>query len=589
MKLGAELEYIEDSDYKQLVKSSKLNKVHWFIISFSLILTLFVWQFLKFQVEIRKADKFSLYADQTILLIEERLNLYKNALTSAKTFVDNAGKSFDHSKWQEFSNILKIEENYPGVNGIGVIFKINEDNLDAFTKQQQQTRPYFGVYPNTESKEKWPITFIEPELPNFKAIGLDVSFEKNRLAGVKKAVETGQPTISGPIVLVQDAKQTPGFLFYVPFYKDGLTYNSKQMREDNVLGVVYAPFIMSDLMIGSISHDNLFVSFAILDGDDVLYQDENLPTAHEAFLTKSITKNVFGRQWVFSVTTNDSFENSNTNNQPLFVLIGGLIINILLFLLFIFLAKSNKLALSYADSALKKLNEKTVMLENSNHDLEQFSYVASHDLKSPINSINQIGQWLEEDCGDILPDKSKEHLKLLRSRTARMMKLLDDILNYSRIKQINSDYGEVNLREFVEDILSVYDLKERYVIDVENKSIFVQKSPLEIILRNLITNSIKHHDQDHGTIVIHHELSSLNHHVFTVSDDGPGIPEDLYDKALEMFQTLKSRDKVEGSGMGLTMIQKIISQNKGTFELLQNKPNGLVVKFSLPNQIEDKA
>lgn len=205
-------------------------------------------------------------------------------------------------------------------------------------------------------------------------------------------------------------------------------------------------------------------------------------------------------------------------------------------------------------------------LEKSNRDLDQFAYVASHDLKSPLNAIQKIATWLEDDCEDILPESSKEHLSLLKSRSQRMSRLLTDLLTYSRVGRYAYKDERVNLKNITADVFELLDAPEAFICEGQDVELAFPRIPLEIILRNLVSNAIKHHDKPGGRIRVTYELTPTSH-MIEVWDDGPGIPPELHKKATDMFQTLKSRDQVEGSGMGLAMVKKIIEHYDGRLDI----------------------
>ena len=224
------------------------------------------------------------------------------------------------------------------------------------------------------------------------------------------------------------------------------------------------------------------------------------------------------------------------------------------------------------------LKEKTLKLEKSNSDLEQFSYVASHDLKSPLNAIRHLSDWIAEDCKDILPNESKEHLALLAQRSERMMTLLNDLLDYSCINRSTSESVLINLNEITQDIIELQGIPKSFTFSAPEIEISIQKNSFEIVLRNLISNAIKHHDENNGHVVISYE-STDDYHIISVSDDGPGIPPKFHEKAMEMFQTLQPRDQVEGSGMGLAIIKKIVEHYKGYISINSDGKRGTTINI----------
>ena len=632
-----------------------------------------------------------------IELVKERMSKYEDALWSGVATIHAQTDGIDYLEWRAFSEALSINERHSGINGIGIIHYIVPANLENYIAKQKLTRPDFEVHPPHQQQEYWPITFIEPINTNKKALGLDMAHESNRLTAARKARDTGTAQITGPITLVQDAKKTPGFLLYVPYYNQVSPASDLDERQQRFVGIVYAPFIMKKLMEGTLQNKNRLVNFSIMDGGETLYDElhhDSEDYDSSPLYSKQTSVEMYGRKWSFEVQSSDLFRQQQTSRQPLIILIGGIVIDSLLLGLFLVLARSNKKAINVAnlvtkelkesealldtavqsssagfaivdrdgcfveinhalcrwlgfetgeligknsieiisaqDKALSQLmidnmfsgemdstqaerqylhkdgsviwgllsaavvkdsdgrannivyhiadiqNEKELLanllrqnkeLEKSNADLEQFAYIASHDLKSPLNAIQQLANWIEEDCREILPNASIEHLKLLRARSNRMSQLLEDLLNYSKVARYDYDVEPLNLKSLVDDQYNLIDTKTNFTCTSPNAKLLVPKIPLEIVVRNLLSNAIKHHDKDRGNIVISFKQEDQSN-IITITDDGPGIPPNMQKKVLDMFQTLKPRDDVEGSGMGLAMVDRIIAHYKG--ELIIN-------------------
>ncbi len=570
----------ETSEIRQeLVRRGTMGWPHWLVITASIILTIVAWYISHNQVILKNEEQFNRQADQVTELVEERMQLYENELWGGVAFIDAIGGAVSYRQWLSYSNSLDIQKAYPGANGLGVIYNLQPDAVPAFLRGQRFDRPDFAIHPKHENNEFWPITYIEPAGPNAKAIGLDMAFETNRYTAVKKARDTGVVQLTGPIKLVQDAKQTPGFLLYAPFYKNGEKPDSVEGRRDNIVGVTYAPFIMSKLMLGTLASPDREVSIDISDGGIELYSDSSADFGNknlrdeQPLFSKTSSIEMYGRTWQFDIETNQSFRAMHSSSQPTWILVGGLAIDAMLLGLFVFLSRANRAALHYADQMTEQMKEKSVRLERSNHDLEQFSYVASHDLKAPVNSIKQVIGWIEEDCGHLLSDESKEHISLLKNRCQRMTKLLKDLLEYSQVGRTEYASEQVSLDRMCDDIHLLLGSHETFAVIAPKQSILIQRSPLEIVLRNLISNAIKHHDKKSGSIAVTCETSAEGY-LIKVLDDGPGIPEEFHAKALEMFQTLKPRDQVEGSGMGLALAKKIVEHHGGTFEIERGREIG---------------
>ncbi len=224
-------------------------------------------------------------------------------------------------------------------------------------------------------------------------------------------------------------------------------------------------------------------------------------------------------------------------------------------------------------------------LSQSNDDLQNFAYVASHDLKSPLRAIDNLSQWIEEDIAETISGETKENMKLMRTRVKRMEKLLDSLLEYARLdrKLDGKDQKYISGKELLETIVELVDCPETFTINVDEgfAALELQPMPLQQVLFNLIANAIKHHDKPAGNIRIS-VTENNKEYLFSVSDDGPGIAPEYQDKVFEMFQTLNSRDKVEGSGMGLALVKKLIDLVGGKITLESQLGEGATFRFTWP-------
>jgi len=206
------------------------------------------------------------------------------------------------------------------------------------------------------------------------------------------------------------------------------------------------------------------------------------------------------------------------------------------------------------------LRDKNLQLERSNSDLEDFAYIASHDLKTPLSGIKSAALWLEEDLHD-LSDESRKLLGLMRSRINRMERLLDDLLTFSRVGRTETPACETRLADICASIIEVLNPPAHIQVRIEGElpTIDTASAPLEQVLRNLINNAIKHHDKKNGEVVLRGKRVG-DFVEFVVRDDGPGILPQFHDKIFELFQTLKRRDEEESTGMGLAIVKKLVER-----------------------------
>ncbi len=228
-----------------------------------------------------------------------------------------------------------------------------------------------------------------------------------------------------------------------------------------------------------------------------------------------------------------------------------------------------------------RVQQRTLELERSLEELNQFTYVASHDLKAPLRAIDNLATWIEEDASAHLPAASKRHLGLMKGRIHRLERLLEDLLAYSRADRTSYNLEAFNLTELIESIIEMLNPNKSFKITVrsEIQTICSTRVPLETVIRNLVNNALKHHDREQGKIDIKTWQQDDYLHVL-VSDDGPGIDSHYFDKIFMIFQTLQPRDKVESSGVGLAIVKKLVESHGGVIKLESELGKGSSFSFS---------
>ncbi len=211
---------------------------------------------------------------------------------------------------------------------------------------------------------------------------------------------------------------------------------------------------------------------------------------------------------------------------------------------------------------MKDLEEKKTALEKTNTELDDFTYMVSHDLKEPLRSIDAFSKFIEDDYKDRLDEEGRNYVERIRINASRMQELIDDLLDISRIERKKNPIEEVEAEELVNEarLRLEYGIEKKSVeIDIRNKlpKVFCDKVRLAEVFLNLISNAIKFNDKPNPIIEIGCNQKDIFYE-FYVKDNGPGIEEQYFDKIFEIFQRLVKKEDYEGSGAGLTIAKKIV-------------------------------
>lgn len=347
---------------ERLRRRGTFQWIHALVVVLSIGLTLFAWNYSRQQLQSKIQIQFDREVERVVGLVIERMQKYEEALLAAAAFLEVDEREIEKDRWRNYVDQIDISERYPGINGLGVVLALPREQHDSFVETQRRMHPDFRIYPEHDRPTLWPITQVVPEEPNAAAIGLDMAHEDNRREAAAKARDTGLSQVTGPIILVQDEQQTPGFLFFTPFYEldfeSSAELRSVEERQQHFQGLVYAPFLVRNLMRGTMEKEKRSLGIRIRDGSDVLFDEHN--ESEPAFdpdpmLTKEVTVPVYGRLWTFDVWSDLSFRRNATSSQPQTILWAGLLIDSLLIGMFLSISRASRRALKMADEMTRGL------------------------------------------------------------------------------------------------------------------------------------------------------------------------------------------------------------------------------------------
>ena len=224
-------------------------------------------------------------------------------------------------------------------------------------------------------------------------------------------------------------------------------------------------------------------------------------------------------------------------------------------------------------------------LESINSELKDFSNIVSHDLKAPLQRIQTLVNLVSDDYADKLDEKGKEQLCLILNQVNRMHNLIDGILKYSRVGYLAEQKVQINLNELMPQIIDMVSAPENIAIVVENELPVIESEQTRItrVFQILLSNAVKCMDKSQGQV----KISCVEEDVcwkFSVADNGPGIEEELFEKIFRMFQTTELQEKFESTGIGLSLVKKIVETYGGKIWVESKLGQGTTFLFTLPKQ-----
>ncbi len=729
-----------------------LNRpVAWIVLLLTLLVTLLAWKNAQEELLQAQQAQFENRAAEVINAVLKRMQSYEQVLRGGVGLFA-ASKSVERAAWRDYVASLRIQERYPGVQGIGFSVHIPAARLDAHLSTiRAEGFPDYAIRPAGVRAEYTSIIYLEPfDRRNQRAFGFDMFSEATRRAAMERARDIGSTVISSKVTLVQeDGKAVqPGMLMYLPHYKNGAPHNTPEERRANLLGYVYSPFRLNDLMISILEKKQTGaepdIDIEIYDGtlraaDSLLYDGDGIAHAlHGAApgrlkLTRSI--DLYDHTWSLYFTSRPAFHAAFDQNKPLrFLLVGALLSVLLSGLIWMFatqrrraLALANEMNRDLVESETRfrkqsqrlseviwgtdiatwewnvqtgeivfnerwaeivgytldelapisintwsklvhpddgkrsgelltqcfnresetyicearmrhkngewvwvfdcgrvvewtedgkplrmsgthqditerkqaqdeilrlnanleeRVQQRTAALESANKELEAFSYSVSHDLRAPLRSVDSFSRIFLEDYGPKLDDEGKRLLNVVRDEAQRMGRLIDDLLDFSRMNRQEIKAMQCDMTQLAQSVYDSLDESLRSRIQHFN----LQPLPpahgdpamLRQVLFNLLANAVKFTGHQQAPVIEIGASSAGGMNTYYVKDNGVGFDQRYVHKLFGVFQRLHAENEFEGTGIGLALVQRIIHRLGGTVRAEGKLNAGATFYFTLP-------
>ncbi|MBI2382697.1 MAG: CHASE domain-containing protein [Gammaproteobacteria bacterium] len=469
--------------------------------------------------------------------------------------------------------------------------------------QPEALRPLFrdyAVHPPGERPLLTAIVYLEPFASrNLRAFGYDMFSEPVRREAMERARDTGEPALSGKVTLVQetDTDVQPGFLVFLPVYRPGPAATVEQ-RRGRLAGFVYSPLRAHDLMRGTFGHGSGDVRFAVYDGesanpDTLLFANaEPSPLANP--LRRRQRMQIAGHTWTVAYETLPGFGSRGDILLPGLVGLASLCIGALVYGVALSWARTRDRALRMAQRMTADLRRSEAeakllsqRLAESNEDLQQFAYAASHDLKEPLRTISSSLGLVSRRFGERLDDSGREFLNYAMEGARRLAELVEQLLEYSRVQTQPAVLKPLDLGEAVQtamdDLGALIRETGARIEYARLPQVTADFQQMTQVFQNLFSNAIKYSRGPGRTPQVRVSAEPGAHGwTIRVQDNGIGIAPEHHDRIFGMFKRLHPREEYEGSGMGLAVCKRIVQRHGGSIWVESEPGKGATFCFTLP-------
>ena len=588
----------------------------------SLAITWGAWSGARRDEDAILAARFEYRARDLVTATVRRMAVYEQVLRGMRGFM-RGRIDLSRREFADYFQVQNLQEHFPGIEALGVASIIPREQLAAHEAAlRRQGFTDYRVTPDAVREVYTSITHIEPfSGRNLRAFGYDMYGEPVRRAAMDAARDSGAAALSGKVVLLQeDQDAQPGFLMYVPVYRPGMPVASVEQRRAAIVGWVYAPFRMADLMRGVGGIDAADLQVAVYDGafldtdpdpDALLFRSEDATAWRRPLFRHTVPLTISGRRWTVDIASSPAFEARRDSRRPHVIAITGAGLGFLLGLVVWLLASERRRALQLARAMTLELRQSYERNEaersrmdailRSSQKLEAVGKLTGgvvHDFNNILYVISANVQLMLKSGNNL-----EKRLRNVLDAVERGTKLSAQLLAFARRQPLHPsvvDVGDLLARM---DSLLQRAAGESVAIELVRRpaggvlwSALVDPNQLENVILNLVINArdamtgagkvtitLANLDAGNTAALADPEIEPGEYVLIAVSDTGEGMPPEVMERAFEPFFTTKPEG--EGTGLGLSMAHGFVKQSGGHIRIASAPGEGTTISIYLPRHM----
>ena len=517
-------------------------------------------------------------------LINQRMRTYEQALRGTAGLF-RASNTVERNDFKQYVASLNLAKNYPGIQGLGFSLIVpSAKKIQHIASIRSKGFPEYTIKPDGQRDIYTSIIYLEPFSDrNLRAFGYDMFSHPVRHAAMQKAIDSGEATLSGEVKLLQETgtQEQAGFLMYFPIYLNGTRNETVSERREHILGWVYLPFRMNDLMHGLFGEHADDLHIKIFDGKSMsntalMYDSDGSKLSLKMSLSKTLQVQIAGHPWTINIEPLLPLGSRIGINYPKLVAVIGPIVSILLSLLIWFLMNSRELArklliqndekekrsaeLVIANKELSEIERSLITAkseaEKANQGKSKFLAAASHDLRQPLTALSlYVDVLTNQNNGD---DSGLG--KKIQECVSSLSELLDNLLSVSKLDAgvVMTAKSTFRLSDVLSSLVNIHAAEatqKGISLHVRCSNFITHTDPtvLQRILGNIIANAIRYTDK--GGVLIGCRRHNGKQWI-EVWDTGVGFPSNMAQHIFEEFTQLGDNSRRVGSGLGLAIVSK---------------------------------